>query len=362
MSPYGFLPAIVAGDRDTREFYSKVQAAVRPDRLLSNNAGKGVILMKKFVALLLMCVMLCPMVVQAQVITDISLGSASSGGAWYSIGAALTDLINKSDIGIQASLQTTGGSIENCKLVSKGSCEIAIAIGYHAYNAQNGVAEFEGAKMDNLTLMFSGLSVGVMQVIVPGSSTIKTMADLKGKRVAVGPAGGGAITTLTACLEYYGVGYDEITPTYVAYDEGVTMMTDSNVDAAIVYAGVPTAAVQTLQAGGKDFRILSLTKEEQEAILANYTYFTGVSIAAGVYGLTEDVLTIGTPNVVLVNADMPEDLVYKIMETYFSDEGLEAIHNSQSSARGLTLEKAAASPCIEFHPGALKFFTDKGLR
>ncbi len=317
--------------------------------------------MKKLLVILLACALLLPLGSQAQTITDISLGSASSGGAWYSIGAGLTDIINTSDIGIQASLATTGGSIENCKLVSKGSCEIAIAIGYHAYNAQNGLAEFEGAKMDNLTLMFSGLSVGVMQVVVPGNSAVMTMADLKGKKVAVGPAGGGAITTLTACLEYYGIKYEEITPTYVSYDEGVTMMTDGNVDAAIVYAGIPTAAVSTLQAGGKNFRILSLTQEEQDAILSHYSYFTGVTIPAAMYGLSEDVLTLGTPNVVIVNKDMPDDLVYKILEVYFSDAGLEAIHNSQPSAKGLTIEKAVQNPCIPFHPGALKFFQDKGL-
>ena len=246
--------------------------------------------MKKLLVILLTLAMLLPVAAGAQTITDISLGSASSGGAWYSIGAGLTDLINTSDIGIQASLATTGGSIENCKLVSKGSCEIAIAIGYHAYSAQNGQAVFEGAQMDNLSLLFSGLSVGVMQVVVPGNSSIQSIADLKGKKVAVGPAGGGAITTLTACLEYYGVGYDEISPTYVSYDEGVTMMTDNNVDAAIVYAGIPTPSVSTLQAGGKDFRILSLPKEDQEAILSQYTYFSGVDIPAAMYGLPEDVL------------------------------------------------------------------------
>ena len=317
--------------------------------------------MKKLLVVLLTLVMLLPLAAQAQTITDISLGSASSGGAWYSIGAGLTDLINTSDIGIQASLQTTGGSIENCKLVSKGSCEIGIAIGYHAYCAQNGEGAFEGAQMDNLTLLFSGLSVGVMQVIVNGNSPIASMADLQGKKVAVGPAGGGAITTLTACLKYYGVDYEEITPTYVSYDEGVTMMTDGNVDAAIVYAGIPTAAVSTLQAGGKDFRILSIPQEDQEAILSQYTYFSGVTIPASMYDLPEDVLTIGTTNVVMVNADMPDDLVYSILEVYFSDEGLEAIHNSQPSAKGLTLEKAATNPAIPFHPGALKFYQDQGL-
>jgi len=302
-----------------------------------------------------------PSVPPAKAITDIAIGTAASGGAWYPIGAVMSDIVSTSDLGISATVQTTGGGVENCKLTNNGQCELSITIGYLAYNAQNGLDPYEGAQMDNISCLFGGLSTGVMQVLLPGNSSIQSFADLKGKKVAVGPAGGGAITCLSACLQYEGVSYSDITPTYVSYDEGVTMMTDGHVDAAIVYGGIPTSAVSTLVASNTDFRFLSLTEQAQSALLEEYSYFVPVTIPAAMYGRESDVLTIGTPNIVIVSSDLPEEVVYSLCELFFTDENLKKIQASQPSAKGLTIEKAATATSIPLHPGAEKFFQDKGI-
>ena len=297
----------------------------------------------------------------AKKVTDIAIGTAASGGAWYPIGAVMSDIVSTSDLGISATVQTTGGGVENCKLTNEDSCELSITIGYLAYNAQNGIDPYEGNKMDNIACLFGGLSTGVMQVVLPANSDIQTFGDLKGKKVAVGPAGGGAITCLQACLEHEGVKYSEITPTYVAYDEGVTMMTDGHVDAAIVYGGIPTSAVSTLVASNTDFRLLALTEEMQKDILSQYSYFQAVTIPAAMYGRDADALTIGTPNIVICSADLPEDVVYNIMKLLFTEENLAKIQGSHPSAKGLTIEKAATMTGIPLHPGAEKFFKEQGL-
>ena len=297
----------------------------------------------------------------APAITDIAIGTAASGGAWYPIGAVMSDIISTSDLGISATVQTTGGGVENCKLTNNGSCELSITIGYLAYNAANGLAPYDGAQMNNISCLFGGLSTGVMQVLRPADSKIETFADLAGKKVAVGPAGGGAITCLQACMEYEGASYDDITPTYVSYDEGVTMMTDGHVDAAIVYGGIPTSAVSTLVASNTDFRFLSLSEEAQANLIEQYSYFVPVTIPADMYSYDSDVLTIGTPNIVIVSSDMPEDVVYDLCALFFTDENIARIQGSQPSAKGLTLEKAATQTSIPLHPGAEKFFREKGL-
>ncbi len=302
-----------------------------------------------------------PSVPPAKTVTDIAIGTAASGGAWYPIGAVMSDIVSTSDLGISATVQTTGGGVENCKLTNNGQCELSITIGYLAYNAQNGLDPYEGAQMDNISCLFGGLSTGVMQVLLPGNSSIQSFADLKGKKVAVGPAGGGAITCLSACLQYEGVSYSDITPTYVSYDEGVTMMTDGHVDAAIVYGGIPTSAVSTLVASNTDFRFLSLTEQAQSALLQEYSYFVPVTIPASMYSREADVLTIGTPNIVIVSSSLPEDVVYSLCELFFTDENLKKIQESQPSAKGLTIEKAATATSIPLHPGAEKFFQDKGI-
>jgi TRAP transporter TAXI family solute receptor len=142
---------------------------------------------------------------------NIAIGTASAGGAWYPIGAVIADIISQSSLGVQAITQTTGGGVENCKLVNNGDTELAITLGYLAYNAQNGLDPFP-QKMNNISGLFGGLSTGVMQVVVNADSPIKTYQDLKGKKVAVGPAGGGAIITLQAALEAFGIKYSQIKP------------------------------------------------------------------------------------------------------------------------------------------------------
>src|SRR3972149_2481269 len=151
--------------------------------------------------------------------SEIAISTASSGGAWFPIGAGMAEVIKKSVAGVQARVQTTGGGVENVKLVHDGKTELGITISYLAYNGFNGVEPYKN-KMQNIRTLCSGLSTGVMQVVVPANSKIKSIADLKGKKVSVGPAGGGALTVLNDIFQEYGFKMGNITPSYVAYDEG----------------------------------------------------------------------------------------------------------------------------------------------
>lgn len=290
--------------------------------------------------------------------TNIAIGTAAAGGAWYPIGAAMADIITTSKIGTQATVQTTGGGIENSKLVQDGDCELAINLSYLAYNAYKGLKPYS-SPMTNIRGMFGGLSTGIMQLLVPGGSPIKTFADLKGKKVAVGPAGGGAITALEACLEKYGVKYSEISPSYVSYDEGVTMMTDGSVHAAIVYGGIPTPAVKSLEASGKSFTLISLTEAEQKAVVEQYPFFVPIVITKQIYDVPQPVYTVGTPNIVICNANLSDDFVYDVCKLFFAEDNLKKIRASQPSARELSLEGAPKVP-IPMHPGAEKYFREVG--
>lgn len=295
----------------------------------------------------------------AQSPQELAIATASSGGAWFPIGAGMSEVIKQSVKGVQARVQTTGGGVENVKLVHDGKTEIGITISYLAYNGYNGIDPYK-SKMQNICTLLSGLSTGVMQVVVPASSKIKSLADLKGKKVAVGPAGGGALTVLNDIFQEYGFKMSNITPSYVAYDEGVTMMTDGHIDAAVVYAAVPTPAIKTLATGTHAFRMLELEEKIQKTLLSKYPYYVPVTITKDIYGTGSDVRVVGTPNITIVHSKLPNDLVYRIARAFFEPAGLEMIRNSHPSARGLTLEKAAVAP-VPLHPGAEKFYREKGV-
>jgi len=291
--------------------------------------------------------------------SELAISTASSGGAWYPIGAGMAEVIKYSVKGVQARVQTTGGGVENIKLVHEGKTEIGITISYLAYNGYHGIEPYK-TKYTNIRNLFSGLSTGVMQVVVPGDSKIKSFADLKGKKVAVGPAGGGALTVLSDIFREVGLKMRDMTPSYVAFDEGITMMTDGHVDAAVSYAAVPTPAVKTLATGMHAFRMLDFDEKLQKTLLTKYPYYVPFTITKDVYGTPTDIRVVGTPNIVIVYSQLPDDLVYRITKAFFEPKNLEMIHNSHPSAKGLTLEKAAVA-AIPLHPGAEKFYREKGV-
>ena len=291
--------------------------------------------------------------------SEIAISTAGSGGAWFPIGAGMAEVIKYAVKGVQARVQTTGGGVENIKLVNEGKTEIGITISYLAYNGYHGLDPFK-TKYPNVRNLFSGLSTGVLQVVVPADSNIKTFADLKGKKVAVGPAGGGSIAVISDIFKELGFRMKDITPSYVAFDEGVTMMTDGHVDAALIYAAVPTPAVKTLAAGRHRFRMLDLDEKIQKSLLAKYPYYVPVTIGKDVYGTPTEIRVVGTPNIVVVYGKLSDDLVYRITKAFFEPKNLEQIRNSHPSARGLTLEQAAVA-AIPIHPGAEKFYREKGV-
>jgi TRAP transporter TAXI family solute receptor len=295
----------------------------------------------------------------AQTPQELAIATAGSGGAWYPIGAGMAEVIKQSVKDVQARVQITGGGVENVKLVNDGDAEIGITISYLAYNGYNGIAPYK-SKMQNIRTLFSGLSTGVMQVVVPAGSSIKSTGDLKGKKVSVGPAGGGALTVLNDIFQEYGFKMGDITPSYVAYDEGITMMTDGHVDAAVVYAAVPTPAVKTLAAGPHKFRMLDLEENIRKNLIAKYPYYSLETISKNVYGTPSDIEVVGTPNIVIVYSKLSADLVYNIVKAFFEPANLEKIRNSHPSARGLTLQKAALA-AVPLHPGAEKFYREKGV-
>jgi len=290
---------------------------------------------------------------------ELAISTASSGGAWFPIGAGMAEVIKKSVAGVQARVQTTGGGVENVKLVHDGKTELGITISYLAYNGYNGIDPYK-SKMQNIRTLCSGLSTGVMQVVVPANSKINSLADLKGKKVAVGPAGGGALTVLNDIFQEYGFKMGNITPSYVAYDEGVTMMTDGHIDAAVIYAALPTPAVKTLATSSHSFRMLDLEEKIQKSLLSKYPYYVPITIPKDMYGTASEIKVVGTPNIIIVYSKLSDDLVYKLTKAFFEPAGLAMIRNSHPSAKALTLEKAAVA-AVPFHPGAERFYREKGI-
>jgi TRAP transporter TAXI family solute receptor len=292
--------------------------------------------------------------------TEIAIGSAGAGGAIYPVCAAISDVLSRANAGINATVQATGGNVENLKLVNEKTCDLGISSSFLIYDAINGLNNFKDAKMDNISVLFSNFSIGTMHVVVQGSSSIKDFGGLGGKRIGVGPAGGGNIVGMQDILAAHGVSYDSVRASYVSYEDGINTMMDGNLDAAVAYGQFPIPAISALNASKKDFRILNFTEDFRRQFLAKYTYYVAVDIPEAVYGAP--VTAVGTPNIMICSKDLPDDVVYKILQLIYDDENnLKAIYASHPGAANIQLAKATNMLSEYLHPGAKKFYQEKGL-
>ena len=286
-----------------------------------------------------------------------TVGTGATGGAYYPIGVALADIMTSS-LGTQATAEVTGGSLDNLQLINEGTCDIGIVQGNNMMDAYEGTGDYAGGKYENIAALFGGLSKGYFQVVVLEDSPIKTMSDLVGKKVIMGPAGNGAIAVANTIWGKYGFSTNDIQATYVAYDDGISQLEDGNCDAVVIQTAIPASAIQQLAAGGHSFRLLSVDADKADELCAEYGYFGYGPIATTVYdNMNEEANTMYINNMVAVRADLDEEIVYEMTKAFF--ENPETIQSSHKAASGLNLE-GAVRVSIPMHPGAQRYFTEIG--
>lgn len=316
-------------------------------------------IMKKIIALLLAAMMClgCVSAMAADMPRFITVGTGATGAAFYPIGVSVAEVLTNV-YGVQATAQVTGGALENLQLVQDGTIDLGITMGNSAQAAYEGKGNYEGTPYTNVNGLFGGLSKGYFQVVVLKDSDIQGMEDLKGKKVCMGPAGNGAISVAATIWGEYGFGIEDVQATYLAYDDGITQLTDGNCDAVVVQAAVPSSAIQELAASGKEYRFIPVSEEVGKALCEKYMYFSYETLAASRYeNNPSDTMTMVITNMMVVRADMDEDVVYNITKALF--ENLETVRSSHKAAGGLNLEGAVRSS-IPLHPGALRYFEEIG--
>jgi len=191
------------------------------------------------------------------------------------------------------------------------------------------------------------------------SSGIKTLADLKGKRVSVGAAGSGTEANARQILEAAGLTYNDIKVQYLSFGESASNMKDGNIDAAFNTAGVPTAAIQDLSVS-KKMILVPIDKEVAAKLMQKYPFYAVQVIPANTYqGQSQAVTTVAVKSMLAVSSKMPADLVYELLQTMFSNtDRLIAAH---AQGKNVKLETALEGMSIPLHPGAEKFYKEKGV-
>jgi uncharacterized protein len=288
---------------------------------------------------------------------QLSLGAGSQGGVYYPIGVGVATVISKYVTTTSVTPEVTGAASDNLVLLGNGEIGIGITTAGDLYKGARGEAPYD-KKYTNISVMFGGVKPGAVQIVVPKNSNVQSVADLKGKRVGVGPQGGSGWTAFAELLPYFGLKWEDIKPSYISYDESIDQMKDGNLDASVIVAGLPTPAVNSL-AVQAPYRMLTLPKEKLDTFLKEHPYYIPVTVKQATYPkLDQDVATYATVNLVAVRDSLSEDLVYRMTQATF--DHLDELQNVHASAKAITLESAISFTGYRYHPGAAKYFKEKG--
>ena len=290
-------------------------------------------------------------------VTRVSLATAGTGGAWYPIGGGMANIVNEKSNGVEMSAEVTDGGIENIRLVSEGVNEFAFANTDVVYEGYNGLNTFEAEGEKNILGMFY-LYPSTFQVVVMADSGINSIDDLKGKRVAVGPPASSSEVMGWIVLNEYGISRNDITGQTISFEEGATALRDGNVDALFVMSAHPNSQVMDL-AATHDIKLLSVDNNVRSKLTEEYEYYGDTIIEAGVYeDQFEDVYTLSLGTTIVANSDVSEEVAYEFTKSIF--ENLSEVRQFHDVAKQITLENAPNMP-IPLHPGAKKYFEEKGM-
>ena len=286
----------------------------------------------------------------------LNIGTGGTAGTYYPIGGAIAEVLNKEIPGMSASAQSTGASVANINMLGDGEIDLATVQNNIAYYAAHGTEMFKDKKVDGLQGIAS-LYPETCQFVTLKSSGIKSLAELKGKRVAVGAVGSGVEANVRQILAAYGVTYNDIDAQYLSFAEGASALKDGNVDVAVLTAGYPTASVQDI-ASQNPVRLLPVEEKIADDLIAEYPFYTKTVIPAGTYaGFDEEVPSVAVMAMLVAGPTVNADLGYSITKAIFGN--LDRLQAAHAVGKQITKDTAKAGMSLPMNAGAERYFDGK---
>jgi TRAP transporter solute receptor, TAXI family len=284
--------------------------------------------------------------------------TGGTGGTYFPVGSKLAEMLNKyaGDI-ITAEARTSGASVANANALAQGDANMAFIQNDVAYYAYNGLYMFENRKIDMRGVIT--LYPETIQIVVLADSPIKSIYDLKGKKVAVGATGSGTAVNAEQILKAAGI-WDDVEKVYASFSDAANLLKLRQIDAAFVTAGHPTSAIVELSTT-TPVRLVAIPDEVYNKLLEQgYRFYVRITVPKETYnGMDSDVQTVAVMAMISVRPDVPEDVVYTMLKTIF--DHLDEFRATHAKVSGLSLEKALDGMPIPLHPGAVKFYQEKGI-
>jgi uncharacterized protein len=289
----------------------------------------------------------------------ISVGTAPVGGAFYTVGSAICEVVNdhQGDRNWRVSAESTGGSMENIRLLSQGRMQFAMSNSSITYFAVRGEGDWEQAHAARAVMT---LFPNVAMFVTLADSGIGRVEDLKGKRVFLGPEGAGFEYFVGPILEAHGLSLNDLEARYGSQQSAVDLLGDGAVVAAMIGGGVPNPALAQM-AQANAIRLIPYAESAMQQLIEEYPFFDPATIPGGTYsGIDEDYhgLNVGSAHLI-THADVDDQTVYDFTRLVY--ENREQIAQRHRSAKDITPDNAARYNGTEFHPGAERYFREVGI-
>ena len=282
--------------------------------------------------------------------------TGGESGTYYAFGSVIAQHATN-NAGVDVVGLVGNGSQSNVFELDDGNAELAFCqsdVMAYAYDGTNIFADTGAVKCFSTV---AALYTEQVQIVTTNPE-IKTVEDLKGKNVSIGAAGSGVYFNAMDILGAYGLSESDINPTYQSFGDSADALKNGQIDAAFIVAGAPTTAVTDL-ATTKDVYLVSLDDAHVEQLLASSPYYTEVTIPADVYGLDADTVTVAVGAVILARDDVSEDAIYKLVADIFDNAA--SLTDTHAKYAEVDLEYGASITSVPYHPGAAKYFAEKGI-
>ena len=312
--------------------------------------------MKRMIAVILVLAMALGLCACASG-TAMTMGTGGTAGTYYGYGGILGSQI-KNSAGITVNVVSTDGSKANILGIDAGNYQLGTVQSDVMAYAWAGTRSFETEGALDSFRVVGGLYAEAVQLVTM-TDEIKTVADLKGKKVSIGAAGSGVYFNAVDILAAAGLTEADIVPQYQSFEDSTDALKDGKIDAAFIVAGAPTPAIQELFTTNANARLVPIDGDIAKTLMDASPYYTSYEIPASAYNTAEAITTVTVKATLIVATSASEEDVYNLTKAIF--DNIDAITSAHAKGAELSLENATSGMTAPFHKGAAKYFAEKNI-
>ncbi|WP_246679509.1 TAXI family TRAP transporter solute-binding subunit [Mesorhizobium sp. B2-3-5] len=287
----------------------------------------------------------------------INVLTGGTSGVYYPLGVALSEIYGKTIPGVRTQVQATKASVENLNLLEQGKGEIAFALGDSVKAAAEGDADAGFPQKLGKLRAIAAIYPNYVQIVASQESGIKSFADLKGKSLSVGAPKSGTELNARAIFGALGMSYSDLSRTeYLPFGESVELIKNRQLDATLQSAGLGVASIKDL-ASSLPITVVAVPAEVAQKLGAP---FQAATIPAGTYqGQKQDIPTLAITNILVTRSDLSDEEAYQMTKQLF--EHLDQMVAAHNAAKSIKLEDAIKGLPVPLHPGAARYYKEKGI-